>query len=494
MGKQYRFFEELSERIERLRARLTIRPGALAHRGLDLSHAFARQLYFAAGADDALYRLWQRAQGIPVPHPGRLSGTAVALLARDWFGADKARDATPLGLHLRRAVAPLRLLAGRGEAREAEQGAARPILLFAHSLRFARFLAPVAQRLGARCAFLVSASDTGTRQWAAAQGHAVRLYHPASRGLRRSGSVLAQYAPGLALFAEEIEAALRGSGARVVLVPEGNAPVDEVLSQVGRRIGIVVACLQQGWSPLVHTGFRNMSYAEMLVWGEGFADILAPFNPGQAFHPVGNFQLPEGEGDVVARPHGVAFFCQGSGSWTSQEDEDLMVTLACKIAAARPALPVFVRPHPVQPFDAVTQRQLRMFANVQISDPRQQPLADVLIQISVGVSIYSSTILECVAAGVVPVIFNMTTMPGYLPPVAALGAGVEARTLDDALGMLMTLTETADVASGFLPAIDRFNNEFFARKGGQALETIYEELERLCAGGPYNRAATGISE
>jgi hypothetical protein len=482
MGMQYRYFVELTEQVDRVRALLAARSGALSHRGLDLSYAFARQLYFSGMADEGLYGLWARAQGLPSVDPGPLSSSAVALLAQFWFGRDAARAITPRSLQIRSLFAHLRLLAGRGGGMPKPLASAPPILLFAHSLRFARFLEPVAQKLGVRCAFLLAAEDAVTREWVARRGHAVRLYHKATLGLRRSGSVLARHAPGLALFADEIEAALAGSGAKVVLLPEGNAPVDEIVSQVGRRNGITVACLQQGWSPLVHTGFRNMSYSEMLVWGEGFAETLRPYNPGQSFCAVGNFQLMDTLFDANARPYGLAFFCQGGGGWTCLDDEAQMIELACRVGTALPTLPVFVRSHPVAPFDADTQARLARFPNIRISDPAQQSLAEVLSQVSCGVSIYSSTILECVASGIVPVIFNITTMPHYAPNLAAAGAGIEVSDSDVAFAALLRLMSEPGALDGFMPALARLQADYFAARGEFALERIVQELARLANG------------
>lgn len=477
MGKQYRFFVELTEQVERLRARLTNRPGALVHRGLDLSHAFARQLYFAAVADEALYALWARTQGLAMADGGRLSGSAMALLAQDWFGADAARTVTPRAVHLRALAAPLRLLAGRGGGRKPLPDAP-PILLFAHSLRFARFLGPVAQKLGARCAYLVAAGDAATRQWAVDQGHAVREYHPAAAGIRRSGAVLARHAPGLALLAEELETALAASGARVVLVPEGNAPIDEVVSRVGRRNGIAVACLQQGWSPLVHTGFRNMSYAAVLTWGEGFAALLRPHNPGQDFRVTGNGHLPAASPSKPGVP-GLAIFCQGGGGWLDDGDEKLLLKLAARIASDFPNLSVSVRSHPVAPFSEETRRYLGDFANVRISDPEQEPLADVLARSSAAVSIYSSTILESLAMGVVPVIFNMTTMPRYIPDVAGLGAGIEVHDFEAAHQALALLLSKPDNLEAHRARMRQAEEVYFPYRGDLAVSRVVGELEDM---------------
>lgn len=78
-------------------------------------------------------------------------------------------------------------------------------------------------------------------------------------------------------------------------------------------------------------------------------------------------------------------------------------------------------------------------------------------------------------------------MPHYQPDIAALGAGLEARTPDAAFGILMRLTEFSDSVDDFVPALDRFNNQFFADRGRRALDAICESVARLCANGPRIR-------
>src|SRR5207245_2731811 len=55
-----------------------------------------------------------------------------------------------------------------------------------------------------------------------------------------------------------------------LVVVEGNAPQDETINQACAQLGIPTVCVQQGWSPVLHNGFRNMSYTRMTVWGQGF--------------------------------------------------------------------------------------------------------------------------------------------------------------------------------------------------------------------------------
>ena len=143
-------------------------------------------------------------------------------------------------------------------------------------------------------------------------------------------------------------------------------------------------------------------------------------------------------------------------------------------------MPVYFRPHPRDPVAEALLRPLRALPNVRFSDAAG-PLADLLARVGVGVSIYSSTILECAASGVVPVIFNITTMPHYVPDLAAAGAAIEVRTEEDAYAALLDLLAATGGAEAFGPGLDRFQAQFFPARGTAALARIGHELERLMA-------------
>ena len=76
-----------------------------------------------------------------------------------------------------------------------------------------------------------------------------------------------------------------------VVTVEGNSPLDSVMSEVCIGLGIPCYCIQQGWSPYVHVGFRNLNFTKMFVWGEHFAKVLKPFNSSQSFVISGSHAL-----------------------------------------------------------------------------------------------------------------------------------------------------------------------------------------------------------
>lgn len=482
MHREYPFFVELTDQIERLVRRMSAGQ-ALRYDGLDLSFAFSRLVFFDCLRDEALYRRYARMRGRPVP-PGsdRFAYEAAYLLARDWFGARQADAMAPLSLRVHRWLKPLRLLSGRRwfVPRVAPPGH-HDVVFFARSVRFARFFAPMADALKSRCAFLVMDDNEDVKAWLAERGYASLLCRAAGPGLRPMNSLLARFMPGLLLQAEELDAVLRAARPGVVVLPEGNAADDEVINRVARRAGIPVVCMQQGWAPFVHTGFRDMSYAAMLVWGEEFAELLRPFNPDQPFIAAGNYHVPDIAAVPPAKRRGVAFFCPGEGGWLDDEDEAQLVRLAVKLAAFAPDEPIYVRPHPTTPLSAAMMRELSAQPNIQVSDSRQEPLGEVLAKARISVSVYSSTILESAAAGIVPVIFNITSLPRYSPDLDADGTGIEVDAFDAGFDALVRLLTVPGEIERFETGLAQFQRRYFAARGQAAVDGMVAALDEIAA-------------
>jgi hypothetical protein len=296
-----------------------------------------------------------------------------------------------------------------------------------------------------------------------------------------TGRVLRKYAPYLIDFAQGVEMALKSTGARLVVVPEGNSAEDEIVNRVARKLGMNTACLQQGWSPIVHPGFRNLSYTEMLVWGQGFADLLQPFNPAQHFSCVGNYQLPTASHSANSGT-GVLFFFQGFDNWLGgRASAEAMLALAERLAGCDTGVPVYLRPHPSAPFPSELMARIASKPNLIVEPGDRVSLAEALAKAKVSVSTYSTTILESVAAGVVPIIFNTTTMPKYWPDVDAAKAGIEIRDLDSAETCILNLLKGPSGTSDFLAPMQALADQFFCARAEAALENICTRLKLLAA-------------
>jgi hypothetical protein len=272
---------------------------------------------------------------------------------------------------------------------------------------------------------------------------------------------------------------LRELGPDCIVLPEGNAPIYELVNQSAKAIGVRTLCVQQGWAPVVHPGFRNMSYGTMCVWGEEFARLLAPFNPKQRFVAAGNhiiFCEPQGN---VGQRNAIAFFLQNGAHWLTEEAWRGMLDLIAWSARRLPRCEIRVREHPGEPLAPADEERLKAAGNVKLMSPGEFSLKDLFAGCRVAVAINSTTILEAAASGAVPLILDVSGFGPYHPNIAAEGAAVEVTNFEDARAALERLVQDDQYCASFAGPLDRARESLFAKNGKQALDAIVEEINLM---------------
>jgi phosphohistidine swiveling domain-containing protein len=250
--------------------------------------------------------------------------------------------------------------------------------------------------------------------------------------------------------------------------------LDDVAARVGRELGIPSVCLQQGWSPLVHTGFRNLAADRMLVWGAGFADLLRPYNSEQQFLITGSMVAAQPAPPAVERA-AVGFFLQGPSPLLGAEELGAFLRLAEDVATRNPDRHVLVREHPGYPLDR-SGVPLGALPNVELVPATSHRLGDVLARCRVAVSIYSTTLLESIGQGAPSVSYNMTELPRYLPDFAAEGAGIEEREHDAARAAIEQLLDDDAFLASFAPGVASMRDRYFAGAPTDAARRIAAEI------------------
>jgi len=339
--------------------------------------------------------------------------------------------------------------------------------------KFVRFIEPVMTECGMSFDYLVAGRMVDAASIAAlGRDHAEVNRGSGSFSRPFPGRYLMPFR-GLVELAEGLLETLSRARPKCVVICEGNSPSNEVLNRLCRLLRIPTVCVQQGWSPIVHSGFRNMSYSVMCLWGKRFEDYLAPFNPEQNFVMCGNHLLPEAPKMVSdERSRNICFFAQGVSSLLSEEMIDRFLQLSRSVALAFPDRNVFVREHPSYPVPQSSRKILGEAPNLHFVAARDQPLADMLSNCSLSVAIYSSTILESLASGVLPVIVNLTSLPRYYPDLAAEGLAVEVHTVEDAYDKIVELLRNDVEIGRRAQRLAQHRSEFFAALGRDALLQI----------------------
>lgn len=480
-GDGYHYVTALCEAIECYSSETPA--SAFEYRGATLRFAVERVLYFAGIDSIALRRLHVRIASGDVPRncvfDSAIELQLARLLAHDSMGQRwRVRRRLPRvkSVAARAARIVSRPLAGRGYTGSVERSAA-DVLVHAIHPKFVRYLQPLIDHLPLTACYIRTPAVGPTLDLLGLPSAHLAWNEDAS--LKGQARGLALHRPLVAAY-DVYSATLALHQPRCVILAEGNAPDDEIIARACHANGIPVICVQHGWSPIVHAGFRNMSYTEMLVWGDGFADALRPHNPALQMTSVGNYMLADRP--VVADatvPKGIVFFLQGKSVLIGEHTWAAFLTLIGTTAGKFPNLAIRVREHAAYPLAIDERRELEHYRNVEIHMAADLPLRDVLACSFASVSIFSSTILESIAAGVPPLIANFTSLPSYVPDVATAGAGVEVKTPEAASGVLERWILEPEALSLFQVPMAAFTRRHFASVDGTALDRSSAAIMRV---------------
>jgi len=280
----------------------------------------------------------------------------------------------------------------------------------------------------------------------------------------------------LMLDANAIFEALRALRPRCVLVVEGNAPMDIITAEASRVLGIPCFCVQQGWSPYVHTGFRNMNYTEMFVWGQRFADLLRPYNPRQVFRVTGSHVVST-QGISSSQPDSIStlsFFLQSPCALLGNKAFLDFIDLIISVAQAYPHIRIILREHPSYRLSGELRLKFQAYSNIHFSFAKEEPLAEVLIVSDLVISVFSTVILESIAMNVVPLICSIGAMRHYEPAVVSAGAAIEVQSIMDARRVIHEVIADPTMLVAIRKNISKVSQEFFS--SGDAVMAIIDRL------------------
>lgn len=353
------------------------------------------------------------------------------------------------------------------------------LLFFVINERFANYMRPILENLPGKCAYFTHDKKLEKYFEKEKLPH-VKISHFLDNITRWSeaDSWLKKY--GIRECGDILSSAMEHIRPKTVALVEGNAYQYEVINRICQKLNLKCICIQQGWSPTVHNGFRNMTYSKMLVWGKGFAELLRPCNPKENFTVVGNYTINLAEARRPTKIKNVAFFMQaGTNRFTRMLSLDILKKYSEFItwtAENFKDVNVIIREHPVDRLEENERKDFEKFKNIKFMNPETHSLKDVMDLADLSVSIYSSTILESIASGVMPIIFNLTSFPNYFPDVSAEHAGIEVKNLAQAKNVLRELLKNPEKISSFSEGIDKFRHKYLAFGGKEALNNVKREL------------------
>jgi hypothetical protein len=481
---------QLNDAIKQLTADMAAHdPGVFRGGGGDVRYVAERQLFFALFASKELFDYFVVCQtGTPLPDENSLS-IWVRCVAPYFRGERRRFDAPDFRTRFLRS---LYRRSGQPSIRSEGFGAERPRVFF-HVIhpKFIRYLAPIAEKLSVPYAFLTIEHPEMFDVLAGLNLPRLHIELTAKSQAMATTEVDilgSKFNPGFfdswIIRLNAVRRALKELKPDCVVVPEGNAAFDELVNQSAKAIGVRTVCVQQGWAPVVHPGFRNMSYDAMCVWGEKFASMLAPFNPRQRFIATGNHVIScQPQGNISDR-RAIAFFLQNGAHWMTDEVWQGMLDFIIWTANSFPDREIRVREHPGVSLSREETEHLSAAANVKLMVPGRFTLNDVFSGCRVAIAINSTTILEAIAGGVVPLILDVGGFGKYFPDVAGEGAAIEVKEFAAARTALERLVADDAFCASFAGPLELEQRSLFARHGEQALKAIVAEIEGPVSGDP----------
>lgn len=221
---------------------------------------------------------------------------------------------------------------------------------------------------------------------------------------------------------------------------EGCHYEEEIISSICKKYAISTYCLQQGWPCVMHTRFKNMTYDYYLTWGEGFNSLWKKWNPIPHFVTLGYLYKSINLQKNAVKKEAITFFFQAPMFIISENCFSKMIEFVFFCAEAFPHKPILIREHPEYAIlNRFPKKMLDKYTNIEFVTYEKLEL--IFEKTEIGVSIFSSTIMECLVYDVIPFIFNLTSMPFYNPNLEKAGGGIEVRTLEDAKRRIISISE-----------------------------------------------------
>jgi hypothetical protein len=282
---------------------------------------------------------------------------------------------------------------------------------------------------------------------------------------------------GLTIQYETIKSAISKIKPKNIIIPEGNSPLNELFNLVTKKEKkIKTICIQQGWSPVVHNGFRKMNYDLFLTWGGEFSNILSRYNKEQKFLVVGNHILDLQKNEVVKNY--ISFFPQGVDSVITQKDSDDFFELAIYIANKYNNLQVIIREHPSTPIDTNMKSKLINIKNIKFMNSDKYALSAVLSKTKIAISVFSTVLYESLLYDAIPFSFNSTDLPGMEPNLCKLGVGIESKSILESKNKIDYILNNNLKINLYLKNILKYKKNYFYNNGDGAIKNIVMTIKR----------------
>lgn len=224
---------------------------------------------------------------------------------------------------------------------------------------------------------------------------------------------------------------------------------------------------------MMRTGFRRLPFKYYFTWGKKFNVCWQKDNPLPEFVEMGYMYEVEDKSKTMKRDC-IAYFLQGPLFLSDESYLNELINLIKEQAKSFPKWNFLIREHPEFKLPGSVLADLVQWGNVEIVSA--VPLNDVLARSRVVVSHFSSTIMECLVHGAIPLVYDPTTGSRYYPDIERERLGMIAKTPDE---FKTKLSYILDNTALFQKYIHKGVNSWFSNTGIRTLAAMKKYITAL---------------
>ena len=286
-------------------------------------------------------------------------------------------------------------------------------------------------------------------------------------------SFLQRNFPYLFWFTNNFMGYLSALKPKCIVLLEGCHSEMEALSIIGKQIQIHTLCLQQGWPSVMHSRFRNMTYDYFLTWGNIFNRLWKKYNSAPEFVPMGYcYKVPK-----LAKENIITFFLQAPIIILNEQYFEKILEFALWCAESFPKYKVWVREHPEFIIDQNRISKFSLFPNIEIKSSGD--LSSILSLTKIGVSTFSSTLMEGLVHNVIPFILELSSVPYYPQDIKGKKLGYIAKTIEQAKLEMCSIIHHKSVYEENFNIIRKEKQGYFFTTGDNAINNTLDFLKKL---------------
>ena len=259
---------------------------------------------------------------------------------------------------------------------------------------------------------------------------------------------------------------------------EGCHYQQEIIAIISKNLSIPSICIQQGWPSLLHSCFRNMQYDCFFTWGDLFSYLWKRFNPIPNFVSTGYMYhiLPSKEKRYVT------FFLQGPLGISDKMYFRALLDFLLQCAVLFPTQDFCVKAHPEYRISDDYKARLNRHGNIK--DVSDEPIDEIYAETVLVVSHFSSCLMEGIAHGCIPFVFDPTYESRYTPDIEKMELGIIADSIEDAVTKMETFLSDSFQREHFFKKMNELQNDLFTSYGDDTIRRMVEYIKNIIDGNP----------